>query len=206
MEQHRDEQIVCADCGEAFVFSAGEAALFAERNLASPKRCKACRRARKDLRAAEGAGGRGNGRPVHAGGHGGPPRGAPRGPGRGGPPQRYTGDVNEYRSPMQDRSFTAPSWPRAEDPPRRAPRRPASPAPWSSDGVYRAPSTFHGDRAGNVQPHGPRPHAGPRHRAPSELFHITCSACGAQAEVPFQPAEGRDVFCQPCYRARRPPV
>jgi CxxC-x17-CxxC domain-containing protein len=37
-----------------------------------------------------------------------------------------------------------------------------------------------------------------------ELFSITCTTCGAQAEVPFKPAEGRDVFCPTCYRARRP--
>lgn len=27
--------------------------------------------------------------------------------------------------------------------------------------------------------------------------------CGTVAQVPFKPIEGRDVFCQPCYRARR---
>jgi CxxC-x17-CxxC domain-containing protein len=26
--------------------------------------------------------------------------------------------------------------------------------------------------------------------------------CGVEAQVPFKPIEGRDVFCQPCYRAR----
>jgi CxxC-x17-CxxC domain-containing protein len=36
------------------------------------------------------------------------------------------------------------------------------------------------------------------------MFNITCSSCGVATQVPFQPIEGRDVFCQPCYRARKP--
>jgi CxxC-x17-CxxC domain-containing protein len=36
------------------------------------------------------------------------------------------------------------------------------------------------------------------------MFAITCDACGAKAEVPFKPADGREVFCPTCYRARRP--
>jgi CxxC-x17-CxxC domain-containing protein len=36
-------------------------------------------------------------------------------------------------------------------------------------------------------------------------FDITCGACGTAAQVPFRPLEGRDVFCQSCYRARRGP-
>jgi CxxC-x17-CxxC domain-containing protein len=34
-------------------------------------------------------------------------------------------------------------------------------------------------------------------------FDITCAECGTQAQVPFKPLEGRQVFCQTCYRARR---
>jgi CxxC-x17-CxxC domain-containing protein len=34
-------------------------------------------------------------------------------------------------------------------------------------------------------------------------FDITCGACGIAAQVPFKPIEGREVFCQECYRARR---
>jgi CxxC-x17-CxxC domain-containing protein len=36
------------------------------------------------------------------------------------------------------------------------------------------------------------------------VFDITCKTCGGVAQVPFKPIEGRDVFCQPCYRARKP--
>jgi CxxC-x17-CxxC domain-containing protein len=35
------------------------------------------------------------------------------------------------------------------------------------------------------------------------MFSIHCNACGVEAQVPFKPAEGREVFCPTCYRARR---
>ncbi len=42
-----------------------------------------------------------------------------------------------------------------------------------------------------------------RPRAERPRFDITCAECGAQAQVPFKPLEGRQVFCQTCYRARK---
>jgi CxxC-x17-CxxC domain-containing protein len=42
-----DQQIVCTDCGATFAFTDSEQTFFAERGLAPPKRCKACRRARR---------------------------------------------------------------------------------------------------------------------------------------------------------------
>jgi CxxC-x17-CxxC domain-containing protein len=285
MEEHRDEQIHCADCGASFVFSADEAAVFAQRGLTAPKRCKDCRRARKERGGAPGAQRHGAGNGWDGGG-----RGAPR----------YTGDVNEYRSPMQD------GFSHARSPAILAGSTTGSARPWRgspsagefrgsrsagefrgspsagefrgspsagefrgspSAGEFRSPSAlrggnFHGeyrspmqDRSparahapredGNVRPAGARPRgpfgaaprdgapprgkgrgprppvprdAGPneeaaaapgakpaRKRAPAAMFAITCNACGAQAEVPFQPAEGREVFCPTCYRARRTP-
>ncbi len=260
MEQHRDEHIVCANCGASFLFSAGEAAVFAERSLAAPKRCKECRRARK-----EQGGSAPQGRPAPAWGGGSGNQGgggAPQGgfAQRGRPAPRYTGDVNEYRSPMQDNSYgNRPAWgggnngggnqgggngyaPRGPRPPMggrpsfggaspggaRGPSR-GGPPPWQQqgggDGNYRAPS-FHGNNGGGYEARDNR-FAGPprgapqdsgfaagppggdsaqmqRRRPTAEMFSITCNSCGVHAEVPFRPAEGRDVFCQACYRARKP--
>lgn len=165
MEQHRDEHIVCASCGTSFLFSAAEAAVYAERRLAAPpKRCRTCRRARKDNRgeheSASTARAAQHQRPGPARSAGGGYRGAARGDGRPRKP-RYTGDVNEYRSPMQDAySGLSPAW--------------------------TVPSNY------------PR---APRNRP---TFSITCKSCGSEGEVPFKPVEGRDVFCQACYRARKP--
>jgi CxxC-x17-CxxC domain-containing protein len=35
-------------------------------------------------------------------------------------------------------------------------------------------------------------------------YKIVCSECGAEAEVPFKPAEGRPVYCRECYQKHRP--
>jgi hypothetical protein len=48
MSEH-DEQRVCADCGASFWFRAGEQRFFAQRGLPdAPRRCEACRRARRE--------------------------------------------------------------------------------------------------------------------------------------------------------------
>ena len=45
---YEDKTIICKDCGEEFIFSAGEQEFYAEKGLANePQRCKACRMARK---------------------------------------------------------------------------------------------------------------------------------------------------------------
>ena len=49
-----DENLICADCGTSFPFSASEKAFYAERGFSTPKRCKACRAAAK---ARQGGGG-----------------------------------------------------------------------------------------------------------------------------------------------------
>ena len=46
-QQYSDEVLVCRDCLERFVWTAGEQEWFAERALHPPRRCKSCRTARK---------------------------------------------------------------------------------------------------------------------------------------------------------------
>ncbi len=45
--QNTDAWITCCDCGERFLFSAGEAAYYKSRLLSTPRRCKACRERRR---------------------------------------------------------------------------------------------------------------------------------------------------------------
>ena len=48
-EVFEDETIVCVQCGQEFVFSAGEKAFFKEKGLQNkPKYCKNCRAAKKN--------------------------------------------------------------------------------------------------------------------------------------------------------------
>jgi hypothetical protein len=43
----RDKVLRCCDCGQSFVFTAGEQAYFASKKLSEPKRDKPCRELRK---------------------------------------------------------------------------------------------------------------------------------------------------------------
>jgi CxxC-x17-CxxC domain-containing protein len=56
-----DKQIQCADCGNAFTFTAAEQEFFAQKGYTNePKRCLPCRQARKTDRGANSGGPRSN--------------------------------------------------------------------------------------------------------------------------------------------------
>ena len=40
-------------------------------------------------------------------------------------------------------------------------------------------------------------------RAPREMFSATCSSCGQEAQVPFQPSGEKPVYCSACFEQRR---
>ncbi|MFC1947601.1 zinc-ribbon domain containing protein [Chloroflexota bacterium] len=42
-----NKYIVCKECGEEFIFAAGEQRFYLSKNLSDPKRCKQCIRIRK---------------------------------------------------------------------------------------------------------------------------------------------------------------
>ena len=58
-----DRNLTCADCGQEFVFTANEQDFYTERGFSDPRRCPACRQARKAQRGAStgGSGGYGSG-------------------------------------------------------------------------------------------------------------------------------------------------
>jgi CxxC-x17-CxxC domain-containing protein len=59
MNDGDDQRIKCVDCGEEFLFTAGEQAFYASRGLTNaPTRCKPCRELRKQQRGDGPAGGR----------------------------------------------------------------------------------------------------------------------------------------------------
>jgi CxxC-x17-CxxC domain-containing protein len=39
-------------------------------------------------------------------------------------------------------------------------------------------------------------------RGPRELFSATCSGCGQEAQVPFQPRGDKPVYCSACFDKR----
>jgi len=42
-----------------------------------------------------------------------------------------------------------------------------------------------------------------RQRSQKQMFTVTCDECGVDTQVPFQPTEGRPVYCSDCFKARR---
>lgn len=36
-----------------------------------------------------------------------------------------------------------------------------------------------------------------------KMYKATCSDCGQECEVPFQPTEGRPVYCRECFKKHR---
>lgn len=52
MADFTDQQLVCADCGAEFTFSAAEQTFYADKGFSSPKRCPDCRKKKKDDRRA----------------------------------------------------------------------------------------------------------------------------------------------------------
>ena len=41
------------------------------------------------------------------------------------------------------------------------------------------------------------------YRSQRQMFHAVCAECGKECEVPFQPREGRPVYCSECYNKTR---
>ena len=84
-----DRNITCRDCGQEFVFTAGEQAFYQERGFSEPQRCPSCRAARK---AQRNDGGGYGGSSYSSGGYGGGGGGYGGGGDRGyssGPRQLY---------------------------------------------------------------------------------------------------------------------
>ncbi|MCE5313517.1 MAG: zinc-ribbon domain-containing protein [Armatimonadota bacterium] len=55
----QDKEIKCKDCGQNFIFTAGEQEFFQSRGFSEPIRCKSCREIRKSQKNDGGYGGGG---------------------------------------------------------------------------------------------------------------------------------------------------
>lgn len=40
-------------------------------------------------------------------------------------------------------------------------------------------------------------------RGQRESYEVVCAGCGVSTTVPFQPTEGRPVYCRDCYRSKQ---
>ncbi len=120
MGHFADKVLQCRDCGNEFVFSAGEQEFYATRGFSEPTRCPPCRAARKASRDS-GA-----------------------------------GSMSSYGSGSTSGGMR------------------------SSGGYGRGSAT------------GTR-----------QMFKVTCADCGQETEVPFEPRNGRPVYCRDCFDKRQ---
>ncbi|MGQ9515234.1 MAG: CxxC-x17-CxxC domain-containing protein [Thermoproteota archaeon] len=42
-----------------------------------------------------------------------------------------------------------------------------------------------------------------RFNRPRQMYKAICSDCGKECEVPFQPTQGRPVYCNTCFQNHR---
>ena len=56
-------------------------------------------------------------------------------------------------------------------------------------------------KARRAQQHG---YGNDGYRTQRQMFPAVCAECGKETEVPFEPREGRPVYCSECYNKLRP--
>ena len=92
---YSDKNLMCADCGQEFVFTSSEQDFYSQRGFTEPRRCASCRASRKAARNSEGGdssyGGYGASGGYSAGGssYGGGGGGGDRGPRDRGPREMF---------------------------------------------------------------------------------------------------------------------
>ena len=106
---------------------------------------------------------------------------------------RDCGQAFTFTSGEQDfyasRGFSEPS--RCAD--CRAARKAQRDGGGSSYSSYGASSGSYGGGGGGYSSSG---------RGEREMFSATCSSCGQEAKVPFQPSNDKPVYCSTCFQQR----
>jgi CxxC-x17-CxxC domain-containing protein len=74
---------------------------------------------------------------------------------------------------------------------------------YASRGLQNAPSRCPADRAAR-RAGGGGGGGGGYAGGQREMFTATCSNCGKEARVPFQPRGDKPVYCSDCFEQRRP--
>jgi len=90
----------------------------------------------------------------------------------------------------------------------RASRKAARGDSGSGTGYGGGSGTGLGDRGGGGGGYGGGGYGGSSggggySRGPREMFTATCSSCGKEASIPFQPTSGKPVYCSDCFALRR---
>jgi CxxC-x17-CxxC domain-containing protein len=75
---------------------------------------------------------------------------------------------------------------------------------YASRGLQNAPSRCPADRAARRAGGGGGGGGGGYGGGQREMFSATCSNCGKEARVPFQPRGDKPVYCSDCFEQKRP--
>ncbi len=182
-----DKTLVCRDCGNEFVFTAGEQEFYAQKGFTNePQRCRDCRQARKQRSASTSTDrsfSTGNER-SESYGRGGNDYRMSRGNDYGNMSRgnNYAGG-NDYAGSAAggneyDRGNTYDSMSRGND-----------------YGNASRGNDYGGGRSSDAYARQER------------VQHETvCAQCGRPTTVPFVPRAGRPVYCQACFAERRGPA
>lgn len=73
----------------------------------------------------------------------------------------------------------------------------------SSYGSDRGGSSYGGSRGSYGDSGGSSYGGGYGSREPRQMYTAVCSACGGEAQVPFQPTSGKPVYCRDCFAKQR---
>ncbi len=79
---------------------------------------------------------------------------------------------------------------------------------YASRGLTNSPSRCPDCRAARKQSGGGYNNSsrgrsgGYREREPRQMYTVTCSSCGNEAQVPFEPRGDKPVYCSDCYQSQ----
>lgn len=77
---------------------------------------------------------------------------------------------------------------------------------YASRGLTNTPTRCPACRAarkGQTSYGNARNHRRDDYREERQMYTATCASCGREAHVPFQPRDGRPVYCSDCFRSQR---
>jgi CxxC-x17-CxxC domain-containing protein len=72
---------------------------------------------------------------------------------------------------------------------------------YTSSGGYTSGSSSYSSSSGGYA--GGSSSYGITRRGPREMFTVTCSGCGGEARVPFEPRGDKPVYCSSCFEQRQ---
>jgi len=74
---------------------------------------------------------------------------------------------------------------------------------FASKGFVNEPKRCPDCRAARKQQHSGGGYSGSGYRQQRQMYPAVCASCGKDCQVPFEPTNGRPVYCSDCYTPAR---